>query len=310
MRQLPFVIQPKNEIVPIGTPETGIVHLLKRKAITPIENPVDFQEQQRKQIEVQRLLMTAVKRVAEKEQVSHAEARKRLFAAPINKEEGETAPDEISMYDYLEPDEISLVLGLQDSQREIAIRAATTMIQNRMAFPIVFDSVKANGKTASVKALPDDIPSGSRIRLDDGVFVETTDFSSSADPSLSIKSAPRPIKEGEVGYLCELGTSKVRFGWPDWSLKDTEEMVTEAQILALYQFYQSEAGVETQATSLNDDTVTGGEAEFDAGESSPLAIAQSETPSSTGPRFSSDSNGLDAEMNGSVPKTSEPALIG
>jgi hypothetical protein len=302
MKNLPFLVQPKHEIVPVGSPETGIVHLLKKGGITPTENPTDFQMQQQKQADVQILLMTAVKRLAEKEGVSHAEARKRLFAAPVKRADDASSDEDdfqISMYDYLEPDEVKQVMALGENQRAIALRAATAMIRTRMTFPVVF---LGNGATNSpteieIKPLTFDVSTQDKIRLTDGRFLQVAEYAPTGSELLKVSNSVRPVVEGEVGYLCEAGKQRVQYGWSDWTLMQTEQYLTEPQILAIFRFYQVEAGL-PQAEQLDDtDVEADEEGDFDAEKSSATATKSSSAPLLNGVKSFSDSNGLELETN-------------
>jgi hypothetical protein len=79
MKPIPFLAKrPKLVVVPVGTEATGFVYLQKQGFITPNENPVDFQEAQRKQRKFFTAYNKRIKELARDLDMSQAEVRTKL----------------------------------------------------------------------------------------------------------------------------------------------------------------------------------------------------------------------------------------
>ncbi|MBD3882179.1 hypothetical protein IFO70_10450 [Phormidium tenue FACHB-886] len=231
---LPFSTAPKVEIVPIGNPEIGVIHLQKKRGITPNENPVDLQAEGTRQAQTQLLLESAIARLAKEEEISRKEARKLLFDSST-----EADSDAPSMYDYLTPDESKELLNLRDNQAAIAIKAATLFIKHRIAYPVTLTSaVKAEAKTLHAEPLSFEIQA-ERVLLFDGVRVTVNAYHDAESEEISAK-IPAPLEAGRVGYLCRETGYKPAIGAPEWTEEDTKNYLTEELILEIYNFYQLE----------------------------------------------------------------------
>jgi len=109
------------------------------------------------------------------------------------------------------------------------------------------------------------------------------------------------LKEGEIGFLCEGESTSVRFGYPEWTDKDTMDSLSEELIQALYEFYLSEAGVEVES---KDEEPVG-----DEGNSKLLKEPLNQIQS-IGDTSSSDSSGSALETKDSTTKTLETSQVG
>lgn len=288
MKPIPFLAKrPKLTIVPVGTELTGVVYLQKQGFITPNENPVDFQEQQKKQRQFFTAYNKRVKELAKELNLSQAEVRTKLAGLQTGDADPDAPKDAIvdtgeSFLDYLDSETLELMYQLQADARTLAIRAATYMLQHRAAVPVILRQ-DAEPKARELKVEPITTPIGSDdiIRFDD-YTVAARGYANYSAETLEVKDTPIPLKKGTVGYLCDRESSQVKVGFPDWTLTDTENFIGEELIAELYRFYQIEAGEAAEA-QLDGEEV---EIDEDLGES----------PSSTGEGSTIDSSTSDVEI--------------
>jgi hypothetical protein len=290
MRPIPFLAKrPKLIIVPVGTEATGFVYLQKQGFITPNENPVDFQEQQKKQRQFFTAYNKRVKELAKELNLSQAEIRTKLAGLQTGDADPDSPKDAIvdtgeSFLDYLDSDTLELMYQLQADARTLAIRAATYMLQHRAAVPVIIRQ-DADSKARELKIEPLTTPIGSDdiIRFDD-YTVAARGYANYGSETLEVKDIPIPLKKGTVGYLCDRESAQVKVGFPDWTVTDTENFIGEELIAELYRFYQIEAG-------------EAAEAQLD-GESEEVEMDEDlgESPSSTGEKSTLDYNTSDVEM--------------
>lgn len=314
MKGLPFLVLPKQkQIVPIGDETTGVVHLLKKGGISPKENPADMQERQKKTARVQALLIKATQRLAQAEDISRTEARKRLFAMPTKSaKDGEPVEREgLGLYDSLEPDEIETFLQLQGETEELKIRAATLMIQFRIAFPVeVVALAKAGSEVIEVKPIGFEVHAGDRISFNNGdIIAEVKEHRDEQSLSIPVIKLKAPLKPETLGYLCFKGTESPKIGDPDWTQEATENFLLERQIQLMYDFYRMDtAGLDSiEALYVEEE----GDDELGSGEDSSAALnSSSDSRLLTGEISTSDFNGLDVERNGSTPETLVNSPVG
>jgi hypothetical protein len=311
MKSIPFLAKrPKLIVVPVGTEATGFVYLQKQGFITPNENPVDFQEAQRKQRKFFTAYNKRIKELSKELQMSQAEVRTKLGSLSTDKsasdgmdiqkqamarwrrefrsqngrspntdedlnqkaelrkawvaefeEKNLRSPgsDEIpeyffipsdeedeSMLDFLDDETLELMYSLQEDARTLAIRAATYMLQHRAAVPVVLrESAEVKARELKIEPISTLIAEDDVIRFytEDGSYtVAVRSLANYGAETLQIKDSPIPLKKGAVGYLCDRESSQVKVGFPDWTVKDTEDHLGEALIAELYGFYQVEAG--------------------------------------------------------------------
>ncbi|MBD1995142.1 hypothetical protein H6G00_00680 [Leptolyngbya sp. FACHB-541] len=241
---LPFVVQPRTEIRAVGTPEIGVIHLLKKGGISPNENPVDIQQAGTRQAKTQLLLESATKRLADEERITRKEARKRLFAMPVSKEEtnGEAEVDMPSLYDYLSQEEATQLLNLRENHADTAIKAATLFIQHRVAYPVqVTAKAKAGEEKLAIAPLSFEIADGQKIRFG-GLRVEVDGYHEPESEELKVKSLKQPLAAEAIGYLQDPDVNKLLLGNSEWSEQDTRDCLTEELILHIHHFYQIEMG--------------------------------------------------------------------
>ncbi|MBE9178595.1 hypothetical protein IQ268_08490 [Oculatella sp. LEGE 06141] len=241
-KALPFLVAPKTEIRAIGTPEVGIVHLLKRGGISPCENPVDLQEAGNRQAKVQLILQQAIKRLAQEEGISKSEARKRLFAMPTKDAADGSATDEEmpSLYDHLSADEAADLLNLREDTASTAIKAASLFIRHRVAYPVqLVVPAKATSTSLTVEPLSFAIADGQKIKFG-YLKVEVDGAHEVGAEVVTIKSLAQNLADEAIGYLCEFETGKLMIGDADWTEDHTRECLTEELIIRIYNFYQAE----------------------------------------------------------------------
>ena len=291
MKPIPFLAKrPKLTIVPVGTELTGVVYLQKQGFITPNENPVDFQEQQKKQRQFFTAYNKRVKELAKELNLSQAEVRTKLAGLQTGDADPDAPKDAIvdtgeSFLDYLDSETLELMYQLQADARTLAIRAATYMLQHRAAVPVILRQ-DAEPKARELKVEPITTPIGSDdiIRFDD-YTVAARGYANYSAETLEVKDTPIPLKKGTVGYLCDRESSQVKVGFPDWTLTDTENFIGEELIAELYRFYQIEAGEAAEAQL------------EDAGEVETEELGELEnSPSSTGEGSTIDSSTSDVEI--------------
>lgn len=260
-RALPFLVSPKTEIRAIGTPDIGIIHLTSKGGISPNENPVDLQAAGTRQARTQLIIQNAIKNLAEKENISKAAARKRLFDLPIKDatQAGSAADVEVveedvpSLYDYLSPEEATELLNLREDTASIAIKAATLFIRYRVVYPVQL-SVSAKAKATSIAAeLGFPIADGQKLKFG-YQKVEVDGAHDVGAEEIAVKSLKNPIEEGAIGYLCEFESGKLKVGDAEWSEDDTRSHLTEELILRIYDFYQQElTGLSPEEAQTQDD---------------------------------------------------------
>lgn len=290
MKIIPFLAKrPKLVVIPVGTEATGFVYLQKQGFITPNENPVDFQAQQRQQRKFFTAYNQRVKQLSSELGLSQAEVRTKLAGLQTGDADPDAPKDAIvdtgeSFLDYLDSDTLELMYALQSDARTLAIRAATYMLQHRAAVPVVIrEDAEPKARELKIEALTTPIGDGDVVRFGDYTFA-IRGYANYGSEVLEIKDAPIPLKKGQVGYLCDRESAQVKVGFPDWELRDTEDYIGEELIAELYRFYQIEAGEAAEAQ------LEGEEVESEVGE------ADADFPSLTGDSSIIDSNISDAEI--------------
>lgn len=143
MKRSPYQSRKKNStvIVPVGSHQTGgVVYMLKLGAITPDENPVDFQEASQRQGKTTMIFLQAVKNCAKVENITQAEARTRIFP-------GDPEPT-ADLRDFLEIGQISKLNSLHYE----AVRNAETLLDldEVAAKERVFQTARVSGETVEV----------------------------------------------------------------------------------------------------------------------------------------------------------------
>jgi hypothetical protein len=252
MKPIPFLAKrPKLIIVPVGTEATGFVYLQKQGFITPNENPVDFQAQQKQQRKFFTAYNARVKQLSNELNLSQSEVRTKLAGlqtGDANPDAGEAIVDTgESFLDYLDSDTLELMYALQADARTLAIRAATYMLQHRAAVPVVLrEEAEAGSRALKVEPVTTPIGADDIIRFDD-YTVAVRGYANYGGESLEVKDIPITLKKGTVGYLCDRESAQVKVGFPDWTVEDTENYIGEELIAELYRFYQIEAGEAAEA---------------------------------------------------------------
>lgn len=209
MKFSPFQQVRRPEIVPIGTEETGIVYLLKRKALTPNENPVSRQELANNQRELSLIFFQAAKNLAETEGKSDEEAIALVF--PQKNADG-TVSDGLSIYKYLSPEQISRLIELQSVSADVPIKAATLLIRHRIAYPVIL-SERASAKETRLDVDPLWFPLqiGDRIKYDN-LIVTVSDNADIGADSIKVESLPGNLDKKSVGFLLDFETGSEKIG--------------------------------------------------------------------------------------------------
>lgn len=302
MKPIPFLAKrPKLEVVPVGSELTGYVYLQKQGYITPNENPVDFQEQQKKQRQFFTAYNKRVKELSHEMGLSQAEVRTKLAGLQTGEADPDAPKDAVvdtgeSFLDYLDEKTLELMYQLQSDARTLAIRAATYMLQHRAAVPVVLrEPAEPKSRELKVEPLSSPIGSDDIVRFGD-YTVAVRGFANYGSSTLEVKDTPIPLKKGEVGYLCDRDSAQVKVGFPEWTITDTEDYIGEELIAELYRFYQVEAG-EAADAAMSDEEVE--DIEVGESEMSPLL---------TGQPSSSDSSTSELEMSDLTTETLETSL--
>lgn len=295
MKRNPFGQKPFEAVV-IGNERTGFIHLMKRNAISPAENPVDMQEAMKRQGEATLIFLEAVKTCAAKHGISNAQAREMIFPTP---DENGVTVESADLYDYLEPKDAARLMALQEDGRKVAQQAATLFLQHRLVYAIeVTTSAKAKANQLEVKPLTFQVAGSNQFKFGDQI-VEVNEAADFDATTLQVEKLDRRFESGEVGYLCDV-TGNVKVGDPSWTPQDTLNFLTEEQIETIYQFYQSEIG---QAPSP------------DAGEEnlttrSPASLNPSTANQLTGAESTGASSNTASETSDSTPTTLETSPTG
>lgn len=146
MNRSPYQSRKKNStvIAPVGSYETGgVVYMLKLGAITPDENPIDFQEASQRQGMTTMIFLQAVKNCAKVENITQAEARTRIFP-------GDPEPT-ADLRDFLEIGQISKLNSLHYE----AVRNAETLldVDEVAAKERVFQTARVSGEAVEASDL-------------------------------------------------------------------------------------------------------------------------------------------------------------
>lgn len=241
-KALPFLVSPKLDIRAIGTPDIGIIHLVKKGGISPNENPVDLQAEGNRQAKTQLMIKQAVLRLAKEQGISQKEARKKLFAQPIKDAAGNAIEEDEreDMFDHLTPEESSELLSLRENVAATAIRAATLFIRYRVAYPVQLVA-NAKAKTDRLHLQPTGFPIADGQKVKFGYCkVEVDGFQDDGSEEVAVKPLSQPLEAESIGYLLDFETGKVKVGDSDWTEDHTRELLTEELILHIYSFYQLE----------------------------------------------------------------------
>lgn len=297
----------KLEFESIGTEETGVIYLFKRGGISPSENPQDVQEMIQRQAEATLIFLQGVRQLAERDGISSEEARRRIFpekTAEQEEEENRTGltvvADEVDLYDVLDPVQAKNLILNQENAREVAIRAATLFIQNRLLYPIVLvKDAKAKATNLEIEPLRFGVAIGNKFKIGD-VTIESTEEAGFDSELIEVSALPQAFESGTVGFLLD-ATGRVKMGDDQWTEEMTRKYLLEQQITLIYEFYQSEIGLaskEDQETEGNSKTKS-------------LSSSNTSTESrSTGEKSTGESRAMGFGTTGSTPKTLEVSPIG
>jgi len=306
-RALPFLKSPKLEIVAIGNDEIGIVHLLKKGGVSPNEKPPELQILKDRSFEVNWLMLSAAKQLAEKENISTADARKKIFGgADVKEGETEVVNDGMTLYDYVTKEQAELIMNQGDSSFQIAIATATLLIQHRVAYPVRLATAANSGaKSLTIDTLGFPLPAHSELKFGH-IRVLTTEAQepgSDEQQAIAIESLSSKLAAGKIGYLVDPETNKEMLGDPEWTKDDTKSVLTEELIKALHEFYELESqGIRELP-------------EDEADEKKLRSNSISSSPTSAenlpiGQISSGESSLSESQMNGSTTKTLATSLSG
>lgn len=231
----PFLKSPKFEIAKVGNELTGYIYLLKKNGLSPCENPVDLQKASKRQAKVTALILEAIKNYAELHGLTEGEAREAMFS--------ENNAVAMNPVDYLTMEQKESYFEHVDQVKTLPYKAATLMLRYRAVYPVeLVANAKSNSTSLQVAPIGFSAAVGDRIRFEGGVTVELTAKVSEGADLLPIKPLESNLTSGKVGYLIDFETGSEKYGFPDWSDKDTAEFLLENQVQALFNFYKSETG--------------------------------------------------------------------
>ena len=148
MKRSPYQSRQKqnSNIIPVGSYDKGgVVYLKKIDAVTPADNPIDYQEATKRQSQTTILFLQAVKNCAEKYGISQQAARERIFP-------GDPLPS-ANIQDFLEIGQISKLNSLHYE----AVENAKTLLDcdEDSAKERIFQTARATGESVEVTDLKD-----------------------------------------------------------------------------------------------------------------------------------------------------------
>jgi hypothetical protein len=235
------------KIVPIGTPETGLIYLEQKGYLTPKLNPVEAQYLARQQAELIVYTEEAIRRVAKAKNVLDSEARQLLFG--IKKDGVDIQPTE-SFEDWISQDERIRMLELQVSAVN-RYKVATLYLKYCYAYDVTIAgnlSASSEPCTIAVQPLKNSLAIGEKVKIDN-IKLEVVEFAPEDSESIKVKNVPKNIEDGTVGFILDFETGQPKLGIPSWEEKDTMELLSEPQIGAIFEHYQREIGVNLASSS-------------------------------------------------------------
>lgn len=311
-KNLPFVVRPRLSIIAVGNEETGIIHLLSKKGISPNENPSDLEEAAKKQVRMALIVDGGIRKLMAERGITRAEARKLLFGMQIKSatpdsqveavEAKEAAEAEESLYDYIPREQAEELVALRENKVEIAIKASTLFIQYRVAYPVCFAAtLKPGAAEAQVYPLQFPLNPGDRLKTADGVAIDIAGIAEAGAETLKIKPIGTKIEENAIAYLMA-DKYYQKLGAPEWTIEDTCEFLTEELIEQIYRFYRQEAG---GIPDLDDEVDGEGKSQTPSSSRSLPDASQSTGPTSTG-----GSNSMASKTSDSTGKILETVQTG
>lgn len=156
----------------------------------------------------------------------------------------------IDIDSYLTKDERIGQMKTQIEIPEIAIEAATLLIQNRVLYPVqLMSDVAPNTKSVQLTPISFEIEKGDRIKFPNKTLEVTANISPTPmevdAQGLAIAPAPGQLRAGDVGYVMRNGSYLK--GAPEWTFEDTRRLGKKL-VDDIYEFYKRE-----RASVKNDD---------------------------------------------------------
>lgn len=293
----------KMEYETIGSEATGVIYLLKRGGISPSENPQDVQEMIQRQAEATLIFLQGVRQLAERDGITTEQARERIFPTKTADGEGEVAvADEVDLYDVLDPSQAKNLILNQENAREVAIRAATLFIQNRLLYPIILTSeAKPKSTALSVEPLRFGVAIGNRFKFGNET-IESKDEADFDSETIEVSAIPQTFEAGAVGFLLD-ATGREKVGDDQWTDEMTRKYLMEEQITLIYQFYQAEIGVKAEVDEETEGNLIS--------KTKSLSSSNTSTESqSTGMKSTGESKAMGFGTSASAVKTLESNPIG
>jgi hypothetical protein len=305
----------KTEIIPLHIPNEKTIYLKRVGAITPHINPVDLQELMRKRAEISAIILESISSYQKQKGVDEQSARDAFFPQQNN---GNAAIVPANPMDYLDIGSKTRLLELQadnaisaddSTVSQIQIRAATLLLQYRLAYEIVVtETPKKNARSLQVEEPWFDLSQGDHIRFPGSELTVTEPYNPETG-TITIAGFTQSIEAGSVGFLVN-GKDYV-IGNEDWTQSDTEQYCSITAIKLLWAFYEAELAGKPLIQMLPQTEETEPEPSGSPSTKN-LSLSESKaTPQlSTGEKSTGESSGLDVETTGSVQSGSETAPTG
>lgn len=143
---------------------------------------------------------------------------------------------------FLTKDERINQMKTQIEGPEIAIEAATLLIQNRVLYPVqLLANANADDRAVRIAPVSVELQKSDRIKFPD----KTLEVNSGIQPTpldideqaLPVLACPGHIKAGSIGHLMRGG--EYLQGDPTWSIDDTRK-IGQKLVAAIYEFYKKE----------------------------------------------------------------------
>lgn len=227
--RIPFATKSTEiEYASISDDNGSTVYLLKRGDICPAEDPEELQFRVRQKSRSTALYFKAVEAYKAFHNCSHKEARDEFLSVGGGGD----------LYEWLSADDISELIELESSTKDVAYHVATLFLQLRLLHPIVLTALApAESNILQCEPLNILLQRGDVIRINRQRVVVTLDANYD-DTRITVEPIKIDIPEGTVGFLMEGRSEKV--GSPDWTIEATREYLTSSQIETIYSFYLSE----------------------------------------------------------------------
>ena len=290
----------KSEIVVIGDPEIGEIHVEKRGSISVGER-MQIDEAGTNKDQGRILWAKLADRVSKDRGIS-VEAAEDLIRGQITVEAENGQPSNttvannehikfIAEYakDYYELSSVFALIGISN-----IVVTVDVFIKARGLVRVHLESdAKINATTLDIEPASIYLNNKQRIRFGSQIVVVNANHDMEAD-TIKVNKIAEPIAAQTIGYLLAENSRSLLTGFAAWKLEDTKGL-SESLVSEIYEFYQSEAAgwvkTEPQADPADDGEQVGESLQLtgspSTGESSPIELVTDDseigTPTSSNP---------------------------